>query len=89
MPLDVLHIIAKKREGLALSKEEIEFFIRGLMQGEIRDYQLAAWLMACYLQGMNMEETAHLTYATARSGGIPDMGDIAPLAVDRLSMISP
>ena len=85
----VLGIIAKKREGLALPKKEIEFFVRGLMQGEIRDYQSAAWLMACDLQRMNMEETAHLTYATARSGGILDMGDIAPLAVDRLSVTSP
>jgi pyrimidine-nucleoside phosphorylase len=80
-----LDIIAKKRDGLALSKEEIEFFIQGLMQGETPDYQVAAWLMACYLQGMNTEETAHLTYAMAHSGRTLDVGDIAPLAVDKHS----
>jgi pyrimidine-nucleoside phosphorylase len=83
--MDALDIIAKKRDGLALSKEEIEFFIQGLMQEEIPDYQVAAWLMACYLQGMKKEETAHLTYVMAHSGRTLDIGNIAPLAVDKHS----
>jgi len=83
--MHVLDIIVKKRDGLALSKEEIEFFIQGLMQGKIPDYQVAAWLMALYLQGMNGEETTHLTYALAHSGRTLDIGNIAPLAVDKHS----
>ncbi len=83
--MHALDIIAKKRDGLALSKEEIEFFIQGLMQGAIPDYQVAAWLMALYLQGMNREETTHLTYALAHSGLTLDVEKIAPLAVDKHS----
>ncbi len=83
--MHALDIIAKKRDGLALSKEEIEFFIQGLMQGGIPDYQVAAWLMALYLQGMNREETTHLTYALAHSGRTLDVEKIAPLAVDKHS----
>jgi len=83
--MHVLDIIVKKRDGLALSREEMEFFIQGLMQGKIPDYQVAAWLMALYLQGMNKEETTHLTYALAHSGRTLDIGNIAPLAVDKHS----
>ena len=46
-------ILAKKREGLALSREEIEFFIRGFTAGEIPDYQASALLMAICIQGMD------------------------------------
>ena len=83
--MHALDIIAKKRDRLALSAEEIEFFIHGLMQGEIPDYQVAAWLMAVYLQGMSKEETIHLTDALAHSGRTLDVGKIAPLAVDKHS----
>jgi pyrimidine-nucleoside phosphorylase len=83
--MNALDLIVKKRDGLALSKQEIEFFIQGLMQGEIPDYQVAAWLMAVYLQGMNTEETAHLTYAMAQSGRTLDVERIAPFAVDKHS----
>jgi pyrimidine-nucleoside phosphorylase len=78
-------IIAKKRDGLPLSREEIEFFIGGLMSGDIPDYQVAAWLMAIYLRGMSTEETNHLTYAMAHSGRTLDVESIAPLAVDKHS----
>jgi len=83
--MSALDIIAKKRDGLALSKEEIEFFIQGMMDGEIPDYQVAAWLMAIYLRDMNTEETKHLTYTMAHSGRTLDVERIAPLAVDKHS----
>ncbi|MGB9302052.1 MAG: pyrimidine-nucleoside phosphorylase, partial [Anaerolineae bacterium] len=83
--MNALEIITKKRDGIALSKDEIEFFIQGLMSGDVPDYQAAAWLMAVYLQGMNTEETSQLTYAMARSGHMLDVGSIAPLAVDKHS----
>jgi pyrimidine-nucleoside phosphorylase len=83
--MNALDVIAKKRDGLALSKEEIEFFVQGMMDGEIPDYQVAAWLMAVYLRDMNAEETKHLTYAMAHSGRTLDVERIAPLAVDKHS----
>jgi len=78
-------IIAKKRDGLALSKEEIEFFVRGSVDGSIPDYQIAAWLMAIYLRGMNKRETIDLTMAMAYSGQVLDLKDVAPLVVDKHS----
>ncbi len=83
--MHALDIIAKKRDGLVLSKSEIDFFIQGLMQGEIPDYQVAAWLMALYLQGLNEDETTHLTYAIAHSGRTLDVEKIAPSVVDKHS----
>ncbi|HEM61985.1 MAG TPA: thymidine phosphorylase, partial [Chloroflexi bacterium] len=78
-------IIAKKRDGMPLSSEEIDFFIQGMMSGEIPDYQISAWLMAVYLRGMSSEETAHLTYAMAHSGRTLDVGRTMPMAVDKHS----
>jgi pyrimidine-nucleoside phosphorylase len=78
-------VIAKKRDGEELSKEEIEFFIQGYTKGEIPDYQAAAWLMAVYLQGMNDRETHDLTIAMANSGDVLDLKDVVPFAVDKHS----
>ena len=83
--MNAQEIIAKKRDGLVLSKHEIDFFIKGLMSGSIADYQAAAWLMAVYLRGMNSEETTHLTQAMAHSGRMLDVEKTAPLAVDKHS----
>lgn len=63
-------IIAKKRDGLSNSKEEIEFLIQGCAKQSIPDYQVSAWLMAAYLCGMSMEETAILTRAMIHSGSV-------------------
>jgi len=78
-------IIAKKRDGFPLSKEEIDFFIQGFTRGEIPDYQASAWLMAVYLQGMSKEETIHLTKAMARSGRMLNLEGVAPFVVDKHS----
>ena len=59
-------IIMKKRNGGALSKEEIRFFIEGYTKGEIPDYQVSALMMAIYFQGMTKEETLQLTLSMAR-----------------------
>jgi pyrimidine-nucleoside phosphorylase len=61
-------IIAKKRDGLALSREEITAFVQGFARGEIPDYQMAALAMAIYCRGMTAEETAALTDAMLASG---------------------
>ena len=61
-------IIEKKKHGGILSKEEIEFVVKGYTAGEIPDYQMSALLMAIYFQKMNTEETSALTLAMAYSG---------------------
>jgi pyrimidine-nucleoside phosphorylase len=78
-------VIANKRDGAELSREEIEFFVGGYTRGEIPDYQAAAWLMAVYLHGMTDRETLDLTLAMAHSGDMLDLKDIAPLTVDKHS----
>lgn len=83
--MNALDIIAKKRDGHALTKDELDFLIQGLTRGDIPDYQVAAWLMAVYIRGMTAEETTHLTYAMAHSGRTMDVERIAPLAVDKHS----
>ncbi|HHH40409.1 MAG TPA: thymidine phosphorylase, partial [Chloroflexi bacterium] len=78
-------IIAKKRDGGELTREELHFFIQGYTRGDIPDYQAAAWLMAVYLRGMSRRETVDLTLEMAHSGDILDLSDIAPVVVDKHS----
>lgn len=78
-------IIAKKRDGGALSADEIAWFVRGYARGDVPDYQAAAFLMAVFIQGMSREETVNLTLAMARSGDVLDLSDIADYAVDKHS----
>ena len=61
-------IIIKKRDGLALTKAEIEYFVDGYTRGDIPDYQASAWAMAVLLRGMTAEETTNLTLAMAATG---------------------
>ncbi|MBI2846065.1 MAG: thymidine phosphorylase, partial [Chloroflexi bacterium] len=81
----VIDLIAKKRDRRVLTAEEIEFFIRGATHGEIPDYQITAWLMAVYLNGMSKQETVDLTLAMAHSGEVMDLRDMAPFVVDKHS----
>ena len=83
--MHAIDVIAKKRDGGELSRQEIEFFIQGYTQGKIPDYQAAAWLMAVYLHGMTDRETHDLTLTMAQSGDILDLQDVASLAVDKHS----
>ena len=78
-------LIMKKRNALALSKEEIDYIISGYVAGEIPDYQMAAFLMAVYFRGMNKEETAAMTLATAQSGDMVDLSSIEGVKVDKHS----
>ena len=70
--LSAYTIIQKKRDKEKLTKEEIAWFINGLNNGEIADYQMSALLMAIYLNGLDREETAHLTDAMLYSGRVLD-----------------
>lgn len=81
----IFDIIAKKRDGLELSKEEIDFFIDGYTAGRIEDYQASALIMAIYINGMTKRETADLTLAMAHSGEMADLSAIDGIKVDKHS----
>jgi len=83
--MNILDIIAKKRDGHALNQAEIEWFINEYVAERIADYQAAAWLMAVYLNGMSREETVNLTMAMVNSGETLDLSDVVDFAVDKHS----
>lgn len=78
-------LIAKKRDGDALSPDEIRWFIQNYTADKIPDYQVSALLMAILLKGMSREETVALTIAMAESGDMLDLSDILTYAVDKHS----
>lgn len=78
-------IIAKKRDGGVLDRQELEFAVNGFVGGEVPDYQMSALLMAIYLRGMTDEETAQLTDIMARSGDMVDLSAIQGVKVDKHS----
>lgn len=81
----MVDIIIKKRDGHALSKEEIHFFIKGYVDGSIPDYQVSALLMAILDHDMNMEETVTLTDEMLHSGDVMDLSAIKGHKVDKHS----
>lgn len=81
----VQDIIKKKRDKQALTKEEIIFLVRNYTNGEIKDYQMSAFLMAAFLNGLNEVETATLTFEMMNSGDIVDFGDFSGYLVDKHS----
>lgn len=83
--MDIIQIIEKKKRGLALTRQEIAFFIDGATNGSIRDYQVTALLMAILLKGMDDKETAWLTLEMAHSGAMVDLKDIPGVPVDKHS----
>ncbi|WP_096434780.1 pyrimidine-nucleoside phosphorylase [Alteribacter populi] len=81
----MVDLIEKKRNGTALNKEEMRFIIEGYTNNEIPDYQMSAWAMAVYFQGMKDEESAALTNAIVHSGETIDLADIQGTKVDKHS----
>lgn len=81
----MVDIIRKKREGNALSPQELAWLAAGAADGSIPDYQLSALLMAIFFQGMGREETISLTLAMARSGDMADLSPIPGVKVDKHS----
>lgn len=78
-------VIARKRDGQALSRDDIDLFVRGAADGTIPDYQASALLMAIVLRGMTADETAWLTDAMVRSGERVDLSDLPGIKVGKHS----
>ena len=78
-------LIAKKRDGGELSREEIDFMISGYTGGDIPDYQMSAMLMAMYFRGLNKEETVNMTMAMMHSGDTIDLSGIEGVKADKHS----
>lgn len=83
--MNIIDIIAKKRDKLALTRQEIKFFIKSLVNHKVEDYQASTLLMAVYLNGMNHEEIVNLTKAMTSSGEVIDLSDIPGVKVDKHS----
>ena len=82
MPVE---IIRRKRDGKRLSRQEIEYLVSEYTEGTMPDYQMSAFLMASYLQGLDPEETTHLMRSMMGSGKILDLSDIKAPKVDKHS----
>ena len=83
--MNILDIIAKKRDKKELTKEEIEFFVQGYTKEKITDYQAAALIMAIFINGMTDEELYNLTFSMANSGEILDLSEFGNNVVDKHS----
>ena len=83
--MNILEIIEKKRDKKELTKEEINYFISEYTNENIADYQIAALIMAIYLNGMTKQETTDLTLAMAHSGEILDLSKLGKIIVDKHS----
>ena len=83
--MNVVDIIMKKRDGYELSESEITFMVKGISDGSIPDYQISAWAMAVYFQGMSGTETRDLAIAMAYPGEVMDLSAIEGIKVDKHS----
>ena len=83
--MNILEIIAKKRDKRELTKEEIYHFVTEYVKGTITDYQAAALVMAMYINGMSKAETTALTLAMANSGETLDLSEISNNIIDKHS----
>lgn len=83
--MNILDIIAKKRDSKELTKQEIEYFVKEYTAGSITDYQAAALIMAIYINGMNDREITDLTLAMAHSGEVLDLSCFGENVVDKHS----
>lgn len=85
MPPRPSALIAHKRDGGEHQESDLQFLIRGFLNGEITDYQMSAWLMAVYLRGLSDSEMVALTRAMLHSGDVQESSKSGPLRVDKHS----
>ena len=83
--MNILEIIAKKRDKKELTKEEIEYFVKEYTKGTIADYQASALIMAIYINGMNEREAKDLSLSMAYSGDVLDLSELGDNIVDKHS----
>ncbi len=83
--MDFFTLLRRKRDRGRLTPQEFEWLINAFLKGEIPDYQMAAFLMAVYLQGLSLQETVALTSVIMNSGTVVDLSDIAGAKVDKHS----
>ena len=83
--MNILELLTKKRHGGELSREEIAFFVKGVTDGSIADYQISAMLMAIAINGMSDRETVDLTMEMASSGDLLNLSAIPGIKCDKHS----
>ncbi len=83
--MNILELLTEKRHGGELTKEEISFFVKGVTDGSITDYQISAMLMAIAINGMTSRETVDLTMEMAASGDLLDLSAIPGVKCDKHS----
>ncbi len=83
--MTAVEIIRKKRDGQKLSRQEMEFLIKGYVEGNIPDYQMSSFLMAVYFNKMDFDETAVFTDIMLNSGIVVDLSGIPGIKVDKHS----
>jgi len=81
----IIDLIIKKRNGNRLNENEIKFIVNEYVDGNIPDYQMSAMLMAIFFQGMDIEETKHLTLSMIKSGSTVDLSVIPGIKLDKHS----
>ena len=83
--LDVVSLLTAKRDGARLAPESIAALVQAYTEGEVPDYQMAAFLMAAFIRGMNEAESAAYTRAMLHSGEVLDLSDLPGTKVDKHS----
>jgi pyrimidine-nucleoside phosphorylase len=84
-PIPVAELIAKKRDGGTLTKDELTGLIAGFMDGSVADYQMSAFAMAVFFRGMSFDETVAMTLAMRDSGEVVDLSRLTAPKVDKHS----
>jgi pyrimidine-nucleoside phosphorylase len=85
MQRTIVELLAAKRDGEALSADDIGRFVRAFMDGSLADYQMASWLMAVFFRGLDDAETVALTDAMLHSGRVLDLSGVSGVKVDKHS----
>jgi len=85
MQASLVELIAAKRDGRPLAADDVRRVVAAFSSGEMADYQMAAFLMAVYFRGMDVDEMAALTSAMLHSGSVLDLGHIRRFKVDKHS----